>query len=530
MSDDTPSERAPKSDADAESVIVEAILARATAAQQPARARRNRVEPRSTVRRISAHTPAGGACILFLAGCAHGLEGVSPAPHIPWTPPPALVSAGTSAPAPLQPLAPELLAARTNWTLADVVDIALRNHSVTRVAWEAARAAAARHASERGAYFPRLDLSGGYTRQKLGTASDRPQTEQRNYGASIGLDWLLFNFGGRRAAIEETRQALYAADFIHHQAIQGVILSVQQGYFRYTTAKALLGAAESGSQEAQTNLAAAQARHTAGIATLADVLQARTAAAQAKLAEDTLLGQVETTRGVLATAMGLPANTGFDVQTPEGAPAVEETRLEVEAYLKRAERERPDLAAARAEARRAEARVRSVKAEGYPEIRVTGSVGRNYLDSPDRDQETYSTAVRMNLPLFTGLSHHEDVRAAEAEARGSRAQLDGVEQTLVLEVWTAYNNLTTAERRLLASDELLRSATESHDVAAGRYQSGVGGILDLLATQSALENARATQVQARADWYLALAQLAHDTGTLGAHDNPFEPAGEEPTR
>jgi outer membrane protein TolC len=42
----------------------------------------------------------------------------------------------------------------------------------------------------------------------------------------------------------------------------------------------------------------------------------------------------------------------------------------------------------------------------------------------------------------------------------------------------------------------------------------VGDILDLLWLQTALENARALQVRSRADWYLAVARLARDTGTL----------------
>ena len=49
-----------------------------------------------------------------------------------------------------------------------------------------------------------------------------------------------------------------------------------------------------------------------------------------------------------------------------------------------------------------------------------------------------------------------------------------------------------------------------------RYREGVGTIIDVLTAQSALENARAQEVQSRADYLLALAELAHATGKLGA--------------
>ena len=38
--------------------------------------------------------------------------------------------------------------------------------------------------------------------------------------------------------------------------------------------------------------------------------------------------------------------------------------------------------------------------------------------------------------------------------------------------------------------------------------------LDVLTAEAALESARAQEIQARADWFIAVAQLAHDTGAL----------------
>jgi outer membrane protein TolC len=81
-------------------------------------------------------------------------------------------------------------------------------------------------------------------------------------------------------------------------------------------------------------------------------------------------------------------------------------------------------------------------------------------------------------------------------------------------VWSSYYALQTAEQRLITARELLSSAQQSADVASGRYRSGVGTILDVLTAEAALESARAQEVQARTDWFLAVAQLAHDTGSL----------------
>jgi outer membrane protein len=450
--------------------------------------------------------------LLAAQGCAHGV-GVSPSPAKPWMPPAGLETHEPAAPA-KPDIPPELLASGHPWTLGDLVDIGLRNSTQTREAWENARAAAAAHHSDQGAWFPRIDAQANYTRQKSGGFNGRPAFEQSTYGGALSLDFLIFNFGGRRATIEESRQALLVSDWTHNAVIQNAILDVIETYFQYVTARALAASQETTFKEAQTNLDAAQARHDAGVATIADVLQAKTALAQAQLTLDGYQGQIETTRGALATAMGLPASTPFEVAIDEGPPPVREAGEAVEEYLARAETSRPDLAAARAEAEQAAAHTRVVKSEGYPSITANGSLGRTYLESTDTHANTYLGVIQAQLPLFTGFSHHYDVKEAEALARAADERVASVRQQVVLDVWTTYFNLRTARQRLATSEELLKSATENHDVATGRYASGVGSFLDLLAAQSALANARAVGAQARADWYVALAQLAHATGTL----------------
>ena len=80
--------------------------------------------------------------------------------------------------------------------------------------------------------------------------------------------------------------------------------------------------------------------------------------------------------------------------------------------------------------------------------------------------------------------------------------------------------LKTATQRVTTSADLLASATQSEEVARGRYAEGVGSILDLLSAQNALADARAQAVQARWNWFAALAQLARDAGTLGPRGEP----------
>jgi outer membrane protein TolC len=410
----------------------------------------------------------------------------------------------------------DLAQAAEHLSLAQVLDVALRTSTQTREAWAQARSAAAAYGSKRGEYLPVVDVEAD--RQLHGTAAvgGRPGFEERGAEFGASASWLLFDFGGREAAIDETRQALVAADWSHNAVIQNVMLEVEEAYYQYVTTRALLAAAQSTQEEAGKNLDAAEARHGTGLATIADVLQARTAASQVELVVEGLRGQIATTRGALATSMGLPANTPFDVEAPPDTLPEAKVSEDVEDYLAQARRERPDLAAAAAQARAAEAHVKKVKAEGYPSLSAGGSVLRFYLDGTDSYTEPYTATISLRMPIFTGFSHGYDVKESEADADAARARQKGFEQLVVLQVWTSYYDFKTAEQRLKTTADLLKSAGQSHDVALGRYQEGVGTILEVLTAQASLAGARAADVQARADWFVSLAQLAHDTGTLGA--------------
>jgi outer membrane protein TolC len=430
--------------------------------------------------------------------------------------------------APRFPVSLDSLAARTDWTLADIVDIALRTSTDTRAAWANARSAAAAYGSRRGDWLPDVGVSATTARSRASSTGEKPANEARTYGVSAEASWLLFNFGGRRAAVEETRQALVAADWTHNATIQGTVLKVEQAYYDYLTSKALLVAEESSRRDARAILDAAEQRHQAGLATIADVLQAKTALSQVELSLAGVQGAVATTRGALATAIGLPTNIDLDLDLPAADPPLTEISTSVETYLEQAKARRPDLGAARAQARRSDAHVRKVLADRLPSITAAGSLSRVYRDNPDLFSDPYAATIQLRWQVFNGFSGAYNLAQSKADAEATRARLAGLEQTVAIQVWTSYYSLKTAEQRLRMTVDLLESATQSHEVAQGRYTAGVGTILDLLSAQSTLARARALRAQATSDWYISLAQLAHDTGVLDARTPTTPPEGNKP--
>lgn len=465
----------------------------------------------------SAIVIAGG--LLVATGCGtpsvRGVAGTSPAPQVPWVPPAGLVLPADTTAAPVVP--PDVAVRIHQLTLSDIVDIGLRNNPATRLAWANARAAADAYGAARGATFPTLDANVNGVRLKTVASQGRAAVEQSLLNPSLTLSWLVLDGGRRGGAIRAARASLVAADFSHNAAIQDVVLGIELAYYQYVANKALLQSRQVTLKEAQENLDATRERNRVGLATIADVLQAKTAASQAELAMETTEGAVQTARGALAFALGLPATVPYDVDSTAFEVPVAVLTDQVDSLVASAVRDRPDLQAARARVAAARARVTEARSDRLPALQFTAQGGRTYATTIPSGANSYTLSLGLSIPLFAGFTRVYNQRAAEAAAEAAGAQADALGSQVTYQVFSAYYALQTATRSVRTADDLLASAEQSEQVALGRYKAGVGSILDLLSAQSALADARAQRVNARLAWNVSLAQLAHDAGVLDPH-------------
>lgn len=428
--------------------------------------------------------------------------------------PPPPGSAPAAAPAPEPPR-----------SLADLVDLALSRDPATRATWHDARAAAAQAGARRAAYLPSLDASANAQRQQGAIAAGRIRFTQETYGASASLTWILLDLGGRGALVEEADRLLAAARLAEHGAVADLVLRVQETYFAYLAARALVEAQLASERQAEASLAAAQARQKAGLATIADVLQARTALSQTRLVRQQLEGQALALRGALATLAGLSPTAELEVGALPVEVDVAAARPAVDDLLAAAAARNPDLGRARAAAEAAEARARAASRALWPTLSFQGGASRTfYLEPTDSMPVTsWNAGLVLRLPLLDGLGLRPAYEAlgarAAADAASSRA--DATSQRVALDVWTSFQSLATAGQRVATSKDLVASASASAEVAQGRYREGVGSIVDLLNAQAALEVARAEEVRSRADFLVSLARLARASGRL---DLPAAPA------
>ncbi len=400
-------------------------------------------------------------------------------------------------------------------TLADLVDVALQINPSTQSYWEQARAAAADWAVSRGDYYP--SISGDASAMGLG--GDSSSGYYGNVG--LGLSYLLLDFGGRAATAESARQALIAANWNHNQSIQDILRNVPQAYYTYLGNRAQVRASESDLEEALTSLKSTEQRKKAGVSTIADVLQARSKVDQVRLDLVSNRGAVKISRGNLATAVGWPANADFDVaEGPETLPlnAIAEN---TQTLISLALRDRSDLASARAAVKKSQAELKKAESDLWPKLTATGNVGWSGISVSNLFEDggsvndsgmSYYGGLSLQIPIFEGFSLRNNIRAAEARLKASRADLRKKEESVISDVWSAFYNMQTAAQQVDSSETLLISSKESFRVSLARYRAGVAEIVELLNAQSTLTSARTQRVQAQTDLFISYAELLHAIG------------------
>jgi len=402
-------------------------------------------------------------------------------------------------------------------TLVQLTDLALSNNPATKIAWAQVRSSDAGVELARAGYWPQLTLAYDFQRQKSASGTTSTASPVTLYGPSIDLSWLLFDFGTRSGSVDAAKYNLTAAQLDGNQTMQDLILEVEQDYYQVLGLQSVQDADLQSVQDATANLDNANQRKTSGLATIGDVYQAEAALAGAKLALQTAQGQLASARGTLAIALGYPADTPVPLAPWETEITAKMPDENVHDLLAKAAQARPELLAAKAKQQAAIASLEATRGQGWPSLVLNASAGRTTSQISGKAKNTantYGADLTLSFPLFAGFANQAANRQAEAALDVANATDEQLIQAVQLEVWQAYQNMRTAVSNLDTADLQLKSSQQAADVTQARYKNGLDSILDVLSAQATLANARVQQVQARLNWFAALAAMGHALGGL----------------
>ncbi|GAG19050.1 unnamed protein product, partial [marine sediment metagenome] len=118
------------------------------------------------------------------------------------------------------------------------------------------------------------------------------------------------------------------------------------------------------------------------------------------------------------------------------------------------------------------------------------------------------------FPIFKGFFYRNLEKKAKASLLKSKATLRQKELEVINDVSISYTNLRSSIKNLKYSKEYLKEAKTSFNIAIKNYEAGTNTILDVISSQSSLEDARAKKAKAKRDFLTSISDLAYSTGSL----------------
>jgi len=407
------------------------------------------------------------------------------------------------------------------YSLAELIDLAEAHNPETHVTWERARAQAEALGIARSELYPTLAAAALSQTSRaeifFGTQFFR-QTVQ-DLQVALELNYTLFDFGARRGRINAAAAEVLTANFAFNDTHRNIIYRVEEAYYRLLNSIGQEDAARASLLNAQTVQQASEERLAHGLATLPDVLEARSATAQAEYDLQAVVGDEEVARGDLATALGTLPSAVIHVQPLDQLPTPDSISDSFDQAVQRALGQRPDLMQQVAEIRTANARIKEARAAYYPALTLNVIPAGQSLYGAQQNLPTVHTAdlvgelsLNLSWTVFDGGARKHRVAQAEADRRAAEAQVHATRDEIADQVWAAYSNLNTAFRQRTAAVSLLESAGQSYDAVLESYNYGLRNLLDVTAAQRVLAQARSADVLARTQVLTALANLAFRTG------------------
>lgn len=336
-----------------------------------------------------------------------------------------------------------------------------------------------------------------------------PITFSRNFDqtliAQIALSQLLFDFGktmaGRDAAKKLEAVALEDVELQR----QLIALAVKEGYTNMLFAQRLIRVNQQALDRAELNLKSARGFFEVGTRPKSDVARAEVDVANARLDVIRARNAERLARVALNTAMGIEVDTPTQVQDNL---VYEPVTLDRAALRAEALRERPEMRQARLTAESREALERQAFRNFFPDITGSGAYG----GARPELGEFWSATLSLSWTLYDGGGRVARYREAKANLDAARARIKATELDIIQNVEQAELVVLEGAERIQAAQAAVASAQENFRLAQGRFDAGVGTILELTDAQLALTQAQNTETQALADYRIAIYRLDRARG------------------
>ncbi len=412
--------------------------------------------------------------------------------------------------------------------LARAVETALANNPALAAVEELRRQVEGGVVEARADAFPQIALVSSWGRSKSPSLLNSPDfeeiiaqfpggsfepSEQELSRAVVEVTQPIWTFGKVGAAIELARIVVDAAEAQISTAQLDTAYETALAYYQVLGAREGLATIEDDREFRRQDLARVEDLLEIGEATELERLRALAAHAEVEPEVARRQGLVAVAESRLRQLLALSPDEPLELRQVARTlpPAPDGPRAATAALAARPELD--DLAAQRDVYGK---RQIVTRAEGLPQIELTGSWGREVRELSNFDDPLYSAwafGVGLRWELLDGGRRRGQVAQFESQRRQFELRLEDLRARVRLEVDQGLTDYRTALARTEAARSSARAAREALRVARENYGQGVATQTDLLDAQSRATQAETLEIES---FYDALIQASQLTRALGA--------------
>lgn len=369
---------------------------------------------------------------------------------------------------------------------------------------EVATAEWGRRAAVANMFTPTVTAGGSYTHFSepffnFGTGGISPNATT----ATLEARYTILG-AGKLGELKSSRASLESAEASETAARFRTALSADAAYYAVLADRELARVATDRLRRAQEQFEIARIRVIAGEAISSDSLQLLLEVNRARLALLSRDSAVVASRLHLGRQIGMsgPVDAApIDSAVPPALP------LTLEQAIAEMRTSGPEVEAARAAERRADAIVLAEREQYLPEVALSATTGAYDAELFPSATRRTQMAVTVSLPIWNAGQRELSIARARAEQNTARAARLDSERGAAEEMAQAYHGYLTSRAGIELALVGVTVSTENYRVQRARYREGATTILDLLEAQVALSEAEAALVQARYSTRLALAGI-----------------------
>ena len=396
------------------------------------------------------------------------------------------------------------------WSLEECLQYGLKNHPKVIMADSDVKSAEASLLAQKAKHDATLVGNVSWDGNKTRGTNIGDSHYSGSRSESLSLKKTFFESGAYFIDIKSAREALKAAKMDRETALISLAANIKTMFFKAQQAQSLLQVKLDTLEGYEKHLKKVESFVEVGTHAPYDITKAQVDVANARV---DLINAKNSLKQALvnvgnAIGIGEPVHvTSYEMHT---LPDIDES---VKLELVKVALERPEVKAAESNVKSANFGIQKAKLALKPT--VSASAGYSWA-KPDYSNENrgWNVEAGVSWTLFNGRNTKASVNKARSSYERSKASFDNLKLNIGKEVENGINDIIGAAQRVKAYEYVVRQASESLELAEGRYDAGLGSPLEVTDARVDFEKAKGNFITAYFDCLIAQTNLDITLGRM----------------